>query len=99
MIAPRNGVHIVAETDHYQLLNLDNADSRLGFQQFNLVLKQPIHKANWWLGWNGERLARNHDARLLYENNPEVFRHFSIFQRIEVNCPPARSDSSDHGSD
>ena len=24
MIAPRNGVHIVAETDHYQLLDLDN---------------------------------------------------------------------------
>ena len=33
MTAPniRNGVHIVAETDHYQLLNLDNDDSRLGF--------------------------------------------------------------------
>ena len=35
--------------------------------------EQPMHKANWWLGWNGERLARNHDARLLYENNPEIF--------------------------
>jgi hypothetical protein len=46
-------VHIVAETDHYQLLDLDNDDSSLGFR--------------------GERLARNHDARLLHENNPEVF--------------------------
>jgi hypothetical protein len=25
------------------------------------------------LGWNGERLARNHDAGLLYEDNREVF--------------------------
>jgi len=30
MIAPRNGVHIVAETDHYQLLDLANEASRLG---------------------------------------------------------------------
>jgi hypothetical protein len=73
MVAPRKGVHIVAETDRYQLLDLDNDDSRLGFRQFKLVSKQPMHKVNWWLGWNGERLARNHDARLLYENNPEVF--------------------------
>jgi hypothetical protein len=73
MIAPRNGVRIVAETDHCQLPVLDNDDSRLGFWQFKLVSKQPMHKANWWLGWNGERLARNHHAGLLYENNPEVF--------------------------
>jgi hypothetical protein len=65
-------VHIVAETDHYQLLDLDNDDSRLGFRQFKLASKHRMHKANWWLGWNGERLARNHDVRLLYEHNPEV---------------------------
>ena len=37
MIVPRNGVHIVAEPDHYQLLDLDNDASRLGFRQFKLV--------------------------------------------------------------
>ncbi len=74
MFAPniRNCASIVAETDHYQLLDLGN-DSRLGFRQFKLVSKQPMHKANWWLGWNGERLARSHDVRFLHEHNPEVY--------------------------
>lgn len=38
MTAPniRNGVHIVAETDHYQLLNLDNDDFRLGFRHLGI---------------------------------------------------------------
>ena len=29
-------------------------------------------KRNWWLGWNGERLARNSDTVLLAEHRPEV---------------------------
>lgn len=29
-------------------------------------------KRNWWLGWNGERLSRNTDARHLAAHHPEV---------------------------
>jgi beta-lactamase class D len=31
-------------------------------------------KRNWWLGWNGERLARCHDAENLAEHNPEILQ-------------------------
>jgi hypothetical protein len=31
-------------------------------------------KRNWWLAWNGERLARNHDAGLLAKNEPDVYQ-------------------------
>ena len=29
-------------------------------------------KRNWWLAWNGERLARSRDAGLLVQHNPEI---------------------------
>ena len=40
----------------------------------NLKLKRKgSHlKGNWWLAWNGERLARNRDAFLLEHYLPEV---------------------------
>jgi hypothetical protein len=30
-------------------------------------------KRTWWLGWNGERLARNNDARWLSKREPETY--------------------------
>jgi hypothetical protein len=29
-------------------------------------------KTSWWLGWNGERLARNRDLALLAEHHGDV---------------------------
>jgi len=58
MIAPRNGVHVVAETDHYQLLDLDNEDSRLGvfgnsnWCQNNQCIKQIGGSAGMVKGWH-----------------------------------------------
>jgi hypothetical protein len=30
-------------------------------------------KRIWWLGWNGERLARNHDAETLHQCRPDIY--------------------------
>ena len=32
-----------------------------------------LRKQNWWLGWNGERLARSADAGKLKEHEPGVY--------------------------
>ncbi len=57
MIAPRNGVHIVAETDHYQLLDLDNDDSRFAFRQIkNQCIKQIGGAAGMVKGWHEIRM-------------------------------------------
>jgi hypothetical protein len=31
-------------------------------------------KRNWWLGWNGKRLARSSDAALLEKHEPEIYQ-------------------------
>jgi hypothetical protein len=33
-----------------------------------------LPKGSWWLGWNGERLARNHDLAVLAEHHEDVLR-------------------------
>ena len=30
-------------------------------------------KRNWWLGWNGERLAKNCDAGKLHQYHPDIY--------------------------
>jgi hypothetical protein len=39
-----------------------------------LVHTGPARKRNWWLGWNGERLARCHDADHLAEHHAEIMQ-------------------------
>jgi hypothetical protein len=40
-----------------------------------LKLIRPLgKKRNWWLGWNGERLAKNRDAVLLFKHEPEIYQ-------------------------
>ena len=41
--------------------------------QFRPVRRRDRPKHNWWLNWNGERLARNRDASLLEQYNPEIY--------------------------
>jgi hypothetical protein len=35
---------------------------------------QGRQKNNWWLGWNGERLANGHDSKMLAEHHPEIWQ-------------------------
>jgi hypothetical protein len=46
------------------------------WRSLKLVLcddQQIKKRRNWWLGWNGERLARNEDARNLSKRNPAIY--------------------------
>jgi hypothetical protein len=43
------------------------------WRSLKLTCSERRKKRNWWLGWNGERLARNRDAGLLAEHDPEVY--------------------------
>jgi hypothetical protein len=37
------------------------------------IRKERNRKRNWWLAWNGERLANNTDAGKLNEHHPEIY--------------------------
>jgi hypothetical protein len=45
-----------------------------GWRSLKLTCPTRQKKRAWWLGWNGERLARNHDAGLLADHEPEIYR-------------------------
>jgi len=38
-------------------------------------------KKSWWLGWNGERLARNRDAGLLAKHFPDIYEQVQAILR------------------
>ena len=44
-----------------------------GWKSLKLVRDGTGHpKRNWWLGWNGERLAAGRDQKLLAEHLPAI---------------------------
>ena len=44
-----------------------------GWTSLKLVNPSTPRKKNWWLGWNGERLAKNADAGKLFTHHPETY--------------------------
>lgn len=38
-------------------------------------------KRNWWLAWNGDRLAGGRDAKLLEKHYPEI--HAAVIEAIQ----------------
>lgn len=69
---PKHGV-LVAEADGWELY-LRVADSSSQWQSLKLVHPEPTdRKANYWLGWNGERLAKNADAACLSGHRPRLY--------------------------
>lgn len=42
------------------------------WRNFKLIRTNNGPKKNWWLGWNGERLAVNNDQRKLAEHHPDI---------------------------
>lgn len=48
------------------------ASSANGWRSIKLVHDGNAPKRNWWLGWNGERLSRNADTRLLATHQPQI---------------------------
>jgi hypothetical protein len=48
--------------------------SALPWRNLKLIRTSNGPKRNWWLGWNGERLANGKDRKILAEHNPEIER-------------------------
>jgi hypothetical protein len=44
-----------------------------GWLSLKLIASGRRRKRNWWLGWNGDRLARNSDAGRLQDQEPEIY--------------------------
>jgi hypothetical protein len=71
---------IVAERPGWALYDRQHPSN--GWRNFKLVAATPKGKArararrkrSWWLGFNGERLARNIDAGLLALHQPQIHR-------------------------
>jgi hypothetical protein len=51
---------------------LERGGSR-GWANLKLVADWHNQKRNWWFGWNGERLSKSRDAKLLREQLPTIF--------------------------
>lgn len=64
-------LEFIAEKDGFTLFNLKDR-STLEWRNLKLVRKGKAPKNNWWLAWNGERFAVNHDEGKLAEHHPEI---------------------------
>jgi hypothetical protein len=62
--------------------------SRNGWLSLKLSANRRDHgrKRNWWLGWNGQRLARNHDAALLFAHHLEIY--LWLLEVLDTLPPP-----------
>lgn len=67
--------------------NLTERNRLNGWIGFKLVAPWPAkggrnaRKANFWFGWNGERMSQNRDVRLLAEHHPEI--HSSLLMKLQ----------------
>jgi len=61
---------MVAESRGYRLFVTSNSGD---WQILKLVSKMPAAKANFWLAWNGQRMAMGKDAVILNAHYPDVF--------------------------
>jgi hypothetical protein len=54
-----------------------------GWRDLRLIRtgKGKFRKRSWWLGWNGERFAQNHDFKILEEHYPEI--HAAVIEAIQ----------------
>lgn len=74
MTAASTTMTLVAEYGDFRLFHRPEKSSD-EWANLKLILGCPKYaakKRNWWLAWNGERLARNRDAATLLEHRPEI---------------------------
>ena len=73
----KRGAVFVAESKEMELWEFPKKE-RMGWKNFYMRLKRPKNnvraKRTWWFGWNGERLSRCRDAKLLKPHQPETYR-------------------------
>lgn len=72
----RGGV-FMAETMEIELWEFPKK-SKNNWRNYYMRLKQPKNSARvkrtWWFGWNGERLSRCRDVKLLKTHRPETYQ-------------------------
>jgi hypothetical protein len=72
----------------YKLYERHSSNEWRTLKLIRLGAPRDQRKRNWWLGWNGERLADNADARLLAEHHPRLARWvITTLQTIPCPCP------------
>lgn len=73
----KRGAIFVAETEEFTFWEFSKK-SDTDWRNFYMRLKKPAKnvqlKRAWHLGWNGERLAKNRDAKLLKTHRPETYK-------------------------
>jgi hypothetical protein len=62
---------IAKHPDHFTLYERPGGSN--GWINLKLIAECDLPKHNWWLAWNGSRLAQNRDAKLLRNHQPEIF--------------------------
>ena len=56
----------------WKRIDANGGDRHGVWQNFWLHCAQSPHKKNFYLAWNGERFAENHDLNVLREHEPEI---------------------------
>jgi len=73
----KRGAVFIAESEEMELWELPKKSGRI-WRNIYMRLKKPAKsvqvKRAWWLGWNGERLSRCRDAKLLKAHRPEIYQ-------------------------
>jgi hypothetical protein len=63
---------LIASRGEWTLFDVVNRSGN-GWRSLHLTRDgKKLQKRSWWLGWNGERLARNCDLGLLAEHHEDV---------------------------
>lgn len=71
---PRDGIEMTHVYDDWVLYYRPGHGDD-GWESYKLVWlgRGGVRKANYWFGWNGERLARNNDERRLKIEAPKLY--------------------------
>jgi hypothetical protein len=63
----------IARREGFTLFERTGAGAN-GWRSFKLIREgRGLKKRNWWIGWDGDRLARTADAGKLREHEPEIY--------------------------
>lgn len=67
---------LLIENKHYPwLIYASKEEPKLGWKSVRLIsVEKAEHKASYWLGWNGKRLARSKHTTLLATHRPDLLQ-------------------------
>lgn len=83
---------LIGKTDDFELFEREPTNEA-GWSGLKLVRAGNHRKRNWWLSWNGERLADGKDRKTLAEHNPEIERWIIETLSALAGRPPIHINS------